>query len=143
MRWSRPLRAGFELLIAWVLLGNASLRLRFCGFQKARSWAEHASTRHKTPLDPIRADRAIRRAARCLPAVQCLQRSLALLYWLRTHGHLAQLRLGVAPGTPFRAHAWVELDRLALGETALGLRDFTPLDQANPSSPWPTRSTPS
>ncbi|HSL71115.1 MAG TPA: lasso peptide biosynthesis B2 protein [Longimicrobiales bacterium] len=58
---------------------------------------------------------------------RCLEQSLALYVLLRRRGVPAQLRLGVQP-YPFNAHAWVELDGVALNETAETLTQFVPMD---------------
>jgi hypothetical protein len=45
----------------------------------------------------------------------CLQRSFVTTYLLRRHGVAAHMVLG-AQKLPFKAHAWVEVDRNAINE---------------------------
>src|SRR6267154_747846 len=45
----------------------------------------------------------------------CLQRSFATVYLLRRHGVSGQMVLG-AQKLPFKAHAWVEVNGLAVNE---------------------------
>src|SRR5579859_3220825 len=59
---------------------------------------------------------------------RCLEQSLVLYYVLRRRGVPAELRLGVRP-LGFVAHAWVELDGRAVGESAEKLRELVPLPQ--------------
>ncbi|WP_052740853.1 lasso peptide biosynthesis B2 protein [Mycobacterium sp. UM_Kg1] len=61
--------------------------------------------------------------------LDCLPRSLALTRFLRTAGWPAQHVIGVAL-YPFEAHAWVELDGVALNESTSVLRRFTVIQQA-------------
>ncbi len=57
----------------------------------------------------------------------CLERSLALWWLLRGHSFPAELRIGGRKdGARFQAHAWVELDGLALNET--GPQDYVPFE---------------
>lgn len=60
--------------------------------------------------------------------MHCLPHSLVLARMLRRRGIAAELRIGVAR-EPDRllAHAWVEWEGRALGETTEGLASFTPL----------------
>lgn len=46
---------------------------------------------------------------------RCLQRSFVTTYLLRKHGVAAHMILG-AQKLPFKAHAWVEVDGLAINE---------------------------
>jgi len=59
----------------------------------------------------------------------CLERSLALWFLLRRRGFAADLKFGARKqsGT-FEAHAWVELDGVALNNPADEQRDFAPFD---------------
>ena len=61
---------------------------------------------------------------------KCLPRSVALWTLLRRHGYDPQLQIGVRNGVRgFEAHAWVELDGIALGQNAAD-RAFVPLRAA-------------
>lgn len=75
-------------------------------------------------------ERAVSRVARLgLTRPLCLARSLALVDLLRRHGIAdAVVRVGVrmSDGTLF-AHAWVEWRGIVLGDTADGVRIFTPI----------------
>lgn len=56
----------------------------------------------------------------------CLRRSLLLYGWLRRRGLQPVLQLGVAERTgPFEAHAWIELEGIALLPIDAGHRPFT------------------
>ncbi|MGE0217302.1 lasso peptide biosynthesis B2 protein [Mycolicibacterium sp.] len=61
--------------------------------------------------------------------LDCLPRSLAMTRFLRTSGWPAQHVIGVAL-YPFEAHAWVEVDGVALGEDDTYLHRFTVVQRA-------------
>lgn len=55
----------------------------------------------------------------------CLRQALVVWWWLRRQGLAPQLRLGTrGTGTEFAAHAWVELEGVALGQGELAHRPF-------------------
>lgn len=58
---------------------------------------------------------------------RCLEQAIALYVLLRRRGVPAELRLGVQP-YPFNAHAWVELNGVALNEEAEIVRQFVPVE---------------
>lgn len=58
--------------------------------------------------------------------LDCLPRSLALTRFLRTAGWPAVHVIGVALH-PFEAHAWVELNGVAVDENASALQRYTPI----------------
>ncbi|HEY8647495.1 MAG TPA: lasso peptide biosynthesis B2 protein [Gaiellaceae bacterium] len=63
----------------------------------------------------IRLGRAIGRIMRFVPGdSRCLTRSLVLAGLLARRGVKTTLVIGVVPGPDFRAHAWVESEKLAL-----------------------------
>lgn len=63
---------------------------------------------------------AIQLAARYVPGATYLVKALAAKSLLSTHGHKADLRIGVSKASGFRAHSWLEHARaLFIGETAL------------------------
>ena len=73
--------------------------------------------------DPIPAERiawAVAAAARRIPGATCLVQALAAQVLLARHGHVAELRIGVAPATEgISAHAWLERN----GEPIFGAPD--------------------
>lgn len=116
--WERHqlIRLLFILPVTW-------LTLRVFGFKRTRAFAElkrspEATKPEKYPA--IRAQRCAQLAAIAsrhgLYPANCLHQSLALCWLLRRDGLPARLRIGVLPRTqPFQAHAWVDLDGIALG----------------------------
>lgn len=59
--------------------------------------------------------RAVRRTLRTLPTdTRCLTQSLVLTRVLARRGRPSRLVIGVAPGSAFGAHAWVERGDVAL-----------------------------
>ena len=58
----------------------------------------------------------------------CLQRSFVTTYLLRKRGVLAQMILG-AQKLPFKAHAWVEVDRRAVNERSNVQATYTVWDR--------------
>lgn len=62
---------------------------------------------------------ALRRLGARLPGVECLARAIALRWWMRSQGVDARMLIGVRPGEDgVASHAWVELDRESIDETA-------------------------
>lgn len=81
--------------------------------------------------------RALARVARWMPGATCLVRSAALVRWLRATGVPARLAIGVrADAAAPRAHAWVEVDGVPLGEDATALAAFRRLDAPPPRAAW-------
>lgn len=81
--------------------------------------------------------RAVARVARWVPGATCLVRAAALARWLRSRAAPAVLRIGVRrEAETLRAHAWVELDGVALGEDAATLRGFALLQAPPPRAAW-------
>lgn len=67
---------------------------------------------------------AVRLASRYVPDATCLPQALATHLLLSRHGHPSCLRIGVASGPKFEAHAWVECDgSIVIGEVG-GLDRF-------------------
>lgn len=56
----------------------------------------------------------VERVLRFLPDARCLTRSIVLIRLLARRGIVAKLVIGVSPAPAFRAHAWVEVDGIAL-----------------------------
>ncbi|HEY0704402.1 MAG TPA: lasso peptide biosynthesis B2 protein [Candidatus Acidoferrales bacterium] len=61
----------------------------------------------------------------------CLERSLALWFLLRQRGFPAELKFGARKQSEtFEAHAWVELNGVALNNPTAEQREFVPFDGA-------------
>jgi hypothetical protein len=74
----------------------------------------------------------LNRAAQCLPfKLTCLQRAVALCWWLRARGVNASLQVGVLTGGNGRlqAHAWVEVDGQVVGDRPEIAGTFKPLSR--------------
>lgn len=106
---------------ALMTLTAASLRL--FGLRRVYHWMGRRRPRRKPaqagPDDTFArlAEAGVRRAARPLPYATCLPQSLTLWWLLRRHGIQSELRLGVRKeGEEFKAHAWVEVDGVALND---------------------------
>jgi hypothetical protein len=128
--------AAVRLTAAWV-------GLRVMGFQRMRVRAE--SVRHanyggdgSAELSVARmVTRAEESAARHLFfRPNCLVQSLALLRMLRTRGIDAELRLGArSRAGRFEAHAWVELDGIALNDATETGAAFVPFEATGARAP--------
>ncbi len=84
-------------------------RLRSTALEKS---SDRPSTNHLEPL-------ATSVALACLfypKQVLCLQRASVLCQMLRKRGVHAQFVVGIQQN-PFRAHAWVEVDRIIINDT--------------------------
>ena len=57
---------------------------------------------------------AVERAGRYVPGGTCLTQSLALARMLRRRGIAAEVRVGVRTDDGFHAHAWVEVNGVAI-----------------------------
>jgi hypothetical protein len=107
---SRP-RLAAEVLAAygraWLLLRRRPLPDALTALRRPRSGARVE--------DPRRLARAVHRTLRLLPTdSRCLVRSATLTALLAHRGLHGVVVLGVRPGERFAAHAWVELDGVAL-----------------------------
>jgi hypothetical protein len=128
--------AAARLSAAWV-------GLRVMGFQRMRVRAE--SLRHASHGGDGSAELAVARtvtraeesAARHLFfRPNCLVQSLALLRMLRTRGIDAELRLGARNVTgKFEAHAWVELNGVALNDATESGAAFVPFEATGAAEP--------
>ena len=121
----RDKRRLFALLL---LLPTTHLALAMFRLQRVRDWLERASTiRAPSACTPEMLADAIRLAElaeiagrRGAVAASCLRQSLVVWWWLRRRGLPAQLRIGtIGSGESFAAHAWVELDGVALAQKTL------------------------
>ncbi len=126
------------LLEAWWTLLDAAARLRFTPRSTvARALAgllapppESAGTSQVGTSQAVGLAVA-RAAAHHLTAMTCLPRALALQRMLAKRGIPSALRIGVRKesggGSGIAAHAWVEVDGVALGEPAAIEERFRPL----------------
>ena len=63
----------------------------------------------------------------------CLEKSLALWWFLGRRGIVSSLRIGTRKnGNRLEAHAWIELSGRALNETGGPIPDYAPFDAALP-----------
>lgn len=111
---------GAVALVPLVWLG-----LRALGYARCRRWLTVRPGRAPVAPEPAAAAelaksyaRAVSIAAGNVPCrARCLERSLALWWLLRRRGVAAELRIGVRkPESELEAHAWVELDGLAIND---------------------------
>lgn len=135
-RWqARPRDEQLLLLRACALLRLATVAPRLVSFRRLATWAgvPHGEARKVTVAQVARARSyaaCLERAARYqVSAAHCLQRSLALHWWLRLEGLPSELRIGVRKdGGELRAHAWVELAGTVVNDGPDDVRAFTPLN---------------
>lgn len=142
-RWRalRPWEQRVLAQIAW-RLPCVWVQLRVLGFKKTHCLIEANS--NASAVEPLPdnltkteyAQRCVQLTDICahhgLYRANCLHQSLALCSILRKMGLEAKLRIGVSPGSAtINAHAWVELDGVALGKPVSGYRVFSNLDSRN------------
>ena len=122
-----------RLLVLMLLLPPVHLALALFRFQRVRGWLERNSIRHSsadcTPAALADAQRLAELASiagrRGAVAASCLRQSLVVWWWLRRRSLSPQLRIGtLGSGATFAAHAWVELDGVALAQPDLQHRPF-------------------
>ena len=128
--WERSLlvKLFFLLPLGWLVY-------KAFGFNRARQFAEP-----KLPADSTGGEQsAVEYAQRCaeltaiaarhgLYKANCLHQSLALCRVLRQQAMPARIRIGMRPNAqPFQAHAWVELDGIALGQSVDEYKAFDSL----------------
>jgi hypothetical protein len=120
------------LLKTVLLLETMRLGMRWLPFRSLRRLLEAAEAvppapRRSQRLPAPTIARTIRLASRNTPGLKtCLAQALAGRLLLVRHGHPAVLRIGVAGGEQFKAHAWVECE----GKVLIGgheLDRYTPL----------------
>lgn len=111
------------LLLPCVHLALATTRL-----QRVREWLErHSSRRIGVACTPERLADAQRLAELAAIAgrrgaveASCLRQALIVWWWLRRRGLSPRLQIGtLGNGTEFAAHAWVELEGVALAQRDL------------------------
>lgn len=122
-----------RLFVLMLLLPLVHFALAMFRYQRVRGWLE----RHSMPRKPIActpgeladaqqlAELAAIAGRRGAVAASCLRQSLVVWWWLRRRGLSPQLRIGtLGSGAAFSAHAWVELDGVALAQSDLQHRPF-------------------
>jgi|SRR6185503_14370794 len=101
----------------WLM--RVEVMMRSKGLRSIHSSVVLYSTRQKRSAPGLSLDilcRAMELACAFYPRrVLCLQRSAATVFLLRRHGWDAQLIIG-AQTTPFKSHAWVELNGTVVGD---------------------------
>ena len=116
------------LVEAWWRLLAAALRLRLA---PGRAVAKALVERRESVGTSQIALAVSRAGAHHLRPMTCLPRSLALQRMLRARGIAAQLRIGVRKDSTdvggIAAHAWVEVNGMALGEPEAIEERFQPL----------------
>jgi hypothetical protein len=130
-----PRRDRWPLFQAWVLLLAVDLALRTLPFAWTQAWAARESAKKaiRAPEENAVAVQRLRRltdlaARHHLYPMRCLRRSLTLQWLLNRRGMPAVLRLGVQrEAGALKAHAWLELDGLPLGEPQDIESRFVPL----------------
>ncbi len=120
----RYLEAGFIAFVAAPRLMQMRRLLDRGGFAEAKQTAERLSRRCQyLHVGPVGTAVIVHRVASMSPRrLNCLPRALTLWSLTRAAGYATELKIGVAPrtsdGKRIEAHAWVELDGRALGESA-------------------------
>ncbi|MGH8436712.1 MAG: lasso peptide biosynthesis B2 protein [Pseudomonas sp.] len=120
-----------SFLTSIAVLAATDLSLRFLGFARSVNIVRRLGRVKRAPNPDAAVVAAVcRRVAMAgvfYPGrARCLEQSLALFVFLRRRGVAADLRLGVQP-YPFTAHAWVELNGIALNERPETLQQFVPI----------------
>ena len=120
----RPAKVLF--LRAVLLLPFLAVSLRLRGFQATKRWLQKFPSHLKDFPSASACEAIVTLTARMIVAAQrfspihstCLERSLALWWLLGRQGIASQLRIGVRKdGQKFAAHAWVEREGIAIGES--------------------------
>lgn len=119
----KVLLARFISCLPWV-----SFSIRFFGYRATRHFLSRFMRR--TDLRPA-TDAELMQAKRCAELLQiagrhgfisatCLRQSVLLEYWLKRQGLAATIKIGVRKEQDlFDAHAWVELNGIALAQDNL------------------------
>jgi hypothetical protein len=127
----RPFRVP-SLAEAMCLIATTKLLLGILGFERTWRWIQQLAS-HVPPLTEVdraavsRAEYTIALAAALYPGrAACLERSLALYWYLRRRGVGISFQIGVQM-YPFLAHAWVELDGRVINDIPEHVRRFVPM----------------
>ena len=141
--WGLPGSERWTLLLMLAWLPVISLSLRLSGYMRTRRLVERFSPvkapQTATALDLQSAERLAQLAAiagrRGAVTATCLRQSLLVYGWLRRRGLAPEHVLGVRKlDDSFDAHAWVELQGIALGQSELAHQPFTAGRRAVPQS---------
>ena len=101
-----------RVVIAMVVLAFSRVALAVFGFPRVRRLLSRSRPIAARTDDAMRARswaKAVVRAGQRLPfRTTCLDRSVALWLLLRARRIGGEIRIGVRPGEPLEAHAWVE-----------------------------------
>lgn len=137
--WTRWQALGFHekrcLLSMFVLLPLISAMLRLFGFRRSHDWLLKSSQKPAYATADSKTIAASERLAylasiagrRGAVTATCLRQAMLLQWWLRRRGLDAKLKLGARlQEGQFDAHAWVELEGIALGQTEMNHRAFDP-----------------
>jgi len=120
----RPAKALF--LRAVLLLPFLAVSLRLRGFQATKRWLQKFPSHLKDSPAAPDCEIIVKLTVRMILAAErffpihssCLERSMALWWLLGRQGIASQLRIGVRKdGEKFAAHAWVEREGIAIGES--------------------------
>lgn len=133
-------RAG-TVCAAIAIVTIAQVTLRRFGFDKLYALSARVPTAATPPASAAdrsaRIDltlRSVHRACRWICRRSfCVQRTAALVTLLRWQGIDAVMILGVRR-PPFEAHAWTEVDGVAIGETADTIAGYTVIRRAGPAA---------
>lgn len=138
--WSRWRELGFQekkwLLTMLVLLPFVSAMLRVLGFNRSHAWLlRHSQNAEFIEVDSDALQLADRLAVlaniagrRGAVTATCLRQAMLLEWWLRRRQLDAKLKLGARlQEGQFDAHAWVELEGTALGQTEMNHQAFDQL----------------
>lgn len=118
---------------ALVLLPVVGIGLRVAGLRRLQRFMGWACPKSAPPAPAGQewahaAARAVQLASAHGPyRATCLVRSLLLWWWLRRAGLAGDLRIGIRKdGTRLAAHAWVEYERVPLGDAPDVGQRFSP-----------------
>ncbi len=135
--WQLPSPERWLALRLLVLLPLIDLSLRSIGFQRSRAWLSRLAPPEVATVavdrDAVAAAQRLAGLARSVGArspwrTSCLRQALAVWWLLRRRRLPAELKIGVIRrDPPFQAHAWVELDGVALDPEAAAHVAFPPL----------------
>ena len=122
---------------AWLLLLLAGVALRCLSLPRVQKLLVSRPGRSRQIGQAVAANRLawlVRAAARFHPwKVGCLERSLVLQAILSGSGTRPEVRIGVRrDGGSLRAHAWVEIEGLPVGEAPDITTQFQPFPRALP-----------
>lgn len=130
-------REAWLLVQAAVLLPTVRLALKFVTVAQVQNFGARAiRAARPCQISPQATARLVRIAAHCgLYRFECLDQSLVLRWLLRRQGIDARIVFGARKeDNQMEAHAWVEVDGVAIGEEDGVNQRFSPLEELTPSS---------